>query len=447
MHHNRNMEKDSSVSTPPARILIVDDHPNTANMLARVLAKFDTPVEVLTASTGEDALRQISDRLVDVLITDFLMPGMSGLDLIERLKGGREPVHTILMTAYDTPGLAISARRLNIQTYLVKPVQPEKIRDIVAGVLRQIRPTVVTSTSAALPVKGDKILIVDDYPDNVRLLAVRLQSEGFIPISASDGEMALEKVRDEQPALVLLDANMPKKDGFQVLAEIRGDPLIAHTPVIVLTAARASRQDIRDGLALGADDYVTKPFDWRELLERIRGKLRARKTENELRLRNRELVQGLVSLKQLLPALRQFDRETDLLVEVPALIQGALGYPVVALWQMAGAGEELGRTLILHSAAGPESELAQLGYAYGPQQAAESGRPCMFPVAAAKTAELPGSPPAGVAVPVECRGQVVAILSIHRALPAPFDSADQTMLEILAAQAGVALESITTVLR
>ena len=75
-----------NLTSQPARVLIVDDHPNTAEMLARVIRKLDTPVEVLTASSGEDALQQLGDGLADILITDFMMPGMSGLELIEKLE-------------------------------------------------------------------------------------------------------------------------------------------------------------------------------------------------------------------------------------------------------------------------------------------------------------------------------------------------------------------------
>jgi signal transduction histidine kinase/DNA-binding response OmpR family regulator len=274
--------------TTPARILIVDDHPNTAAMLARVLSKFDTPVDVMTASSGEDALQKIGDSLVDVLITDFMMPGMNGLELIEKFKGGREPAHTILITAYDTPGLALTARRLKVQDYLVKPVQPDKIREIVAGVLSEIQPAQDKPTTAD-PHKPAKVLIADDYPDNIRLLAARLRSEGYSSISAEDGEETLEQLRLEKPDILLLDVNMPKKDGFEVLAEMRADPEISHIPVLIITAARIGPQDIREGLTLGADDYITKPFDWRELAARIRTKLRVKQAEDELRRRNQEL--------------------------------------------------------------------------------------------------------------------------------------------------------------
>jgi signal transduction histidine kinase len=87
----------------------------------------------------------------------------------------------------------------------------------------------------------------------------------------------------------LLDINMPQKDGFAVLEELRGDPEIQYIPVIILTAARINAGDVQSGLNLGADDYVTKPFDKRELFARIRTKLRVKEAEDAIRRRNREL--------------------------------------------------------------------------------------------------------------------------------------------------------------
>jgi signal transduction histidine kinase/DNA-binding NarL/FixJ family response regulator len=279
-------------STPPpavARVLIVDDHPNTASMLARVLKKLETPSEVLTANSGEEALQLIGEKNVDVLITDFIMPGMSGLELIEKLKReDREPGHVILMTAYDIPGLVMTTRQLKVQDYLVKPVDPEKIRGIVDKVLRQMYPAQALEEAAAEEAPP-RILIADDNPDNIRLLAVRLQSEGYEFITAADGVETLEKVAAEKPDLVLLDVNMPRKDGFEVLTEMRANSEMAHLPVIIITAARIGIKDVREGLTLGADDYITKPFDWRELSARIRTKLRVKRAEDALRQRSKNL--------------------------------------------------------------------------------------------------------------------------------------------------------------
>lgn len=277
-----------NTNTQPARVLIVDDHPNTAEMLARVIRKLDLPVEVLTASSGEDAMQQLGDSVADILITDFMMPGMSGLELIEHLLEGRKPAHIILMTAYDTPGLSITVRRLGIQDYLVKPVDPERIRDIVHNAIKEILPYRMAASTTQRQ-RPFKVLIADDYPDNVRLLSVRLRNEGYEYITAMDGEETLAQMRSEQPDLVLLDVNMPRKDGFQVLREMRSDPDISHIPVILITAARIGVKDVQEGLSLGADDYITKPVDWRELAARIRAKLRVKQAEDAMRLRAQEL--------------------------------------------------------------------------------------------------------------------------------------------------------------
>jgi len=271
----------------PVRIVIVDDHPNTASMLARVLTRFDSPVEIFTAAKAEDVFQQIGEKGMDILITDFMMPGMNGLELIERLKGNQKPAYVILITAYDTPGLAISARRLNVKNYLVKPVQPDKIREIVKKAIDELRPSEKRQTNLRRDRKF-KILVADDHPDNLRLLSARLENEGYIFIPAWDGEEALTKIREESPDLVLLDVNMPKKDGFQVLEEMRAHPASELIPVIVITAARIGPKDVRDGFSLGADDYVIKPFDWRELAARIQSKLRVKQAEDDLRRKYRE---------------------------------------------------------------------------------------------------------------------------------------------------------------
>lgn len=272
----------------PVRIVIVDDHPNTAMMLARVLTKFDPPVEVLTALTAKEAIEKIDDRGVDILITDFMMPEMNGLELIEKLDGEKRPAHIILITAYDTPGLAVAARRLNVKDYLVKPVQPERIREIVHRVIEELRPPVPNLIQPDYQ-RAYKILIADDNPDNLRLLSARLSNEGYEFIPAWDGEETLQIARSASPDLVLLDVNMPKKDGFQVLKEFRSDPMLNHIPIIIVTAARIGPKDVRDGLTIGADDYVIKPFDWRELAARIHSKLRVKQAEDLLRRKNMEL--------------------------------------------------------------------------------------------------------------------------------------------------------------
>ncbi len=102
----------------------------------------------------------------------------------------------------------------------------------------------------------EKILVVDDEPHIVTLVTVALQRAGYAAVSAKDGLEALEKVRTEHPALVLLDVMLPGLDGFEVCERIRK---YETTPIIMITAKSAEMEKVW-GLEVGADDYITKPF-------------------------------------------------------------------------------------------------------------------------------------------------------------------------------------------
>lgn len=115
-----------------------------------------------------------------------------------------------------------------------------------------------------------KILIVDDDENICELLRLYLEKDGFDPIVANDGEKAVDCARKLNPALILLDIMLPKLDGWQVCREIRK---FSSVPIIMLTAKGETFDRIL-GLELGADDYVPKPFDAKELIARIKAVLR-----------------------------------------------------------------------------------------------------------------------------------------------------------------------------
>jgi phosphate regulon transcriptional regulator PhoB len=116
---------------------------------------------------------------------------------------------------------------------------------------------------------SETILIVDDEPDVVDLVAYNLKKAGFRTATAGDGTVALQKARDESPSLVVLDLMLPGTEGTSVCQQLKANPKTAHIPVIMLTA-KAEEVDRIVGLELGADDYVTKPFSPRELVLRVK---------------------------------------------------------------------------------------------------------------------------------------------------------------------------------
>ncbi len=119
----------------------------------------------------------------------------------------------------------------------------------------------------------ERILVVDDDPDILQFVRMNLELDGFEVELAGGGHEALEKIAAVPPDLMLLDVMMPEIDGLTVLRRLRSDPSTANIPVIVLTARSLAEDRVR-GLNLGADDYITKPFDLEELLARVRTVLR-----------------------------------------------------------------------------------------------------------------------------------------------------------------------------
>ncbi len=138
------------------------------------------------------------------------------------------------------------------------------------------------------PQKRERILVVDDHPDNVEIINARLSSRGFEVETASNGEEALERVHASPPHLILLDVMMPLMDGYEVSRRIKNDDSLPFIPIILVTA-RAETQDKVEGLDAGADDYLTKPINFPELEARVRSMLRIKRLQDELDEKNREL--------------------------------------------------------------------------------------------------------------------------------------------------------------
>lgn len=121
----------------------------------------------------------------------------------------------------------------------------------------------------------NRILVVDDEPDLLVLLEEHLTQEGFDVITASAGMQAISMARAERPDLILLDVMMPGVSGFDVCNILQDFPETAEIPVIFLTAVAETKRKVM-GLNLGADDYITKPFDLHELTARVLAAMRPR---------------------------------------------------------------------------------------------------------------------------------------------------------------------------
>ena len=138
-----------------------------------------------------------------------------------------------------------------------------------------------------------KILVVDDEPKNVRILQIQLNARGYAVYTAADGLEALDIVEKEMPDLILLDINMPKMDGFEVVKRIRSNATTEFIPIVMITALRDTRDNRIKSIEAGADDFIEKPFDSLEVLARVRSLLRIKHYQDTLAKYNTRLQEEL----------------------------------------------------------------------------------------------------------------------------------------------------------
>ncbi len=141
------------------------------------------------------------------------------------------------------------------------------------------------------------ILVVDDTPDNIRLLSTILADQGFEVRKALNGKMALMAVNNSLPDLILLDINMPDLDGYQVCEQLKQNPETQDIPVIFISALDEVTDKIK-AFKLGAVDYVTKPFEQGEVISRVNNQIRLRSLQVELEKKNASLEQAMQQLQQ-----------------------------------------------------------------------------------------------------------------------------------------------------
>jgi class 3 adenylate cyclase len=153
-----------------------------------------------------------------------------------------------------------------------------------------------------------KILVVDDTPQNVKLLEGLLAAKGYAVVTATDGEQALAKLAAESPDLVLLDVMMPGLTGYQVCERIRADARTALLPVVLVTALDPQQERVK-GIEAGADDFLSKPINQQELFARVRSLLRIKRLQDEVKEWNAQLearVREQVAQLERLARLKRF---------------------------------------------------------------------------------------------------------------------------------------------
>jgi CheY-like chemotaxis protein len=204
-------------------VLVIDDDESGRDVVARFLAKEGFRVAV--ANGGAEGLRLAHDLRPDAITLDVMMPGLDGWAVLAALKadGATDSIPVVMLTMLDDRGLGYT---LGATDYLTKPIDRERL------------------VTALAPYRRDRpVLVVEDDPVLRALLRRMLEREGYAVAEAENGRVALGRVHERTPGVILLDLMMPEMDGFEFLEELRRHDAGGAIPVVVVTARELSAED------------------------------------------------------------------------------------------------------------------------------------------------------------------------------------------------------------
>ena len=261
-------------------------------------------MEVIQESNGLDAMRTLRSTPVAAVISDWTMPGMSGLGLLRwiRSEANHAGLPFILISAESDRERVRMATEAGVSEYLVKPYTVQDLANKIKRVLGTEHNDLQSNTLAGEKVLGlvnaveveqrigsSTVLVVDDVPGNIDVITEILKGE-YNTITAGSGRQALDIAHSAQPPdLILLDVMMPEMDGYEVCRQLKADPATSDIPIIFLT----SKDDVENivyGLETGAVDYITKPAEPSILKARIRTHLRLKLAFGDLARQHASLV-------------------------------------------------------------------------------------------------------------------------------------------------------------
>lgn len=246
-------------------ILVVEDDIDIANMLRMYF--MGDGYSVTITPHGKQAPALCREQLPNLIILDIMLPDTDGFSVFQQLRMDpyTRPVPVIFLTQKDGRSDQLAGLELGASDYITKPFELRELRVRVRNLLQATKQKAV---KPRVSYKG-RLLIVEDNVDIANILHTFLTELGYQVEFAATGKAALEGCQQKLYDLILLDVQLPDMEGYEIIKELRQNIRTKHTPIIFLTH-RAEQRDRLKGLELGADDYVTKPFDIDELHLRVR---------------------------------------------------------------------------------------------------------------------------------------------------------------------------------
>lgn len=276
----------------PYRIMIVEDSETQALKLRLILEAEDWTV--ITATDAEKALEEINRHLPDLIIADYHLPGMSGIELCRQVRMNIDTRSTpiLMFTVDESQAAHLRGLESGADDYISKSVDADILLLRTRSLLRksQIQSSIVGPGDAYF--RKAKLLAIDDSPTYLEFLTEELQREGYQVEKASSGREGLARIYRETFDCVLVDLMMPEMDGVAVCKNLSERRLaLNNSAAVLILTARENKEDMTLGLEAGADDFVGKSSDMAVLKGRIRALLRRKFFQEE----NQRIIEELKS--------------------------------------------------------------------------------------------------------------------------------------------------------
>lgn len=271
-------------------VLVIDDSPTFREALRTALE--EARYAVVIATTGEEGLQVAAAQRPAAILVDGVLPGIDGATVIRRLRldAALRDVPCLLLTASEGMHAELGALDAGADGFVRKEDSLEVILARLAAVLRRSGvPTRTDETRSLLATQ--RILAVDDSPTYLAELGDALRDEGYDVIGARSGEEAIDLLAVQSVDCILLDLMMPGLSGQETCRRVKAAPGVRDVPLIMLTAVE-DREAMIQGLAVGADDYISKSSEFEVLKARVRAQIRRKQFEDENRRIREELLRS-----------------------------------------------------------------------------------------------------------------------------------------------------------
>nr|MBA2539398.1 response regulator [Deltaproteobacteria bacterium] len=261
------------------RLLVIEDNDIERESIIELLGHDD--IEIISASTGSEALEKLQRESIDCCVVDLRLPDMTGFELLERLQSEEalRAIPVVVFTGKDLSPAEEARLRAVAKSIVLKDVQsPERLLDETSLFLHRViedlpeakRKMIERLHGSTEVLRGRRVLVVDDDARNIFALATVLEAQEMEVISATNGRQAIELIETtEALSVVLMDIMMPEMDGYETMREIRKDSRFRTLPILALTA-KAMKGDREKCLQAGASDYIAKPVNTDQLLSLLR---------------------------------------------------------------------------------------------------------------------------------------------------------------------------------